>query len=120
MLANEGVEVNSSQSSFKQEIARSVEKLVVENVLRLAADKNGLQQVTAAALFKVDQLEEQYSRQLRSERDPAQKAHINFLLREITLFKDHPEKFVPSTGPDMPDGSPIGCGHIFPDANNVY
>lgn len=116
----EGVEVENAQSSFEQEIARSVEKLVVGNVLRLAADKNGLQQVTAAALLKVDELEEQYSKQLSSERDSAQKAHINYLLREIALFKDHPEKFVPSTGPDMPDGSPIGCGHDFPNTNFAY
>ncbi len=108
-----GIEVDTNQSPFEREIARAVEKLVVQNLLRLAADKAGLQQVTAVALYKVDQLEEGYQRAFISTSDSAQKAHFNYLLREIDLFKNHPEKFVPTLGPDMPDGSPIGCGHHF-------
>lgn len=105
----DGVTVDMSQTSFEQEIARSVEKRVVANLLHIAANKNGLQQVAAAALLKVDQLEERFRKEERSRRDPAQKAHLNLLLREIALFNEHPETFAPSIGPEMPDGSPIGC-----------
>lgn len=107
------VSAKADYTSFDQEIARMVEKLVVENILGLAANNNGMKQVTAAALYKINLLEKTYEQTLTSIDDAAQLAHFGYLLREIKLFKDHPEKYEPSPGADLPDGSPIGCETLF-------
>ena len=101
---------NERATVFQEEIAWAVEKLVVRHLIALAADKAGNQQVTAQAMYEVDQLANDFVRELESEEVTERRAHLVYLLNEISQFRQHPEKFKLPPAPELPAGSPIGCG----------
>ncbi|MCB0632582.1 MAG: zinc-dependent metalloprotease [Saprospiraceae bacterium] len=97
-------------SAYQQEIARIVQKLTVRHLLQLAGDKNIMQQVSAAALWKINQLEKQLSTAADSSSgNPDLQAHLAYLAEQIRQFKRSPEDYKVPAAPDLPDGSPIGC-----------
>lgn len=102
--------VKLDQLPYDQEIERVVEKLVVHQLLRLAGDEKIMQQVSAVALYKINQLETQLEAQLKSTRSPNQSAHVTYLLTQIDQFKRDPKAYQVPEAPELPDGSPIGCG----------
>lgn len=101
---------NDRETIYQEEIAWMVEKLVVKHLIGLAANRAGNQQVTAQAFYEVDQLANDFLRELESEEDVERRAHLVYLLNEISRFRQHPEKYQPPKAPKLPDGSPIGCG----------
>lgn len=102
--------VKLDQFPYEQEIERLVEKLVVHQLLRLAGDEKVMQQVSAVALYKINQLETQLETQLKETRSPNQLAHITYLQAQIDQFKRDPKSYKVPEAPALPDGSPIGCG----------
>lgn len=89
---------------FDIEIIEAVEKLMMQYLFQLASNKKGNQQVAAAALFQINKMEKAWIGKNNN-------AHTAFLLFQIEQFKKHPEKYEMPTVPQMPAGSPIGCGH---------
>ena len=97
---------------FQEEIAWIVEKLTAQHLIRLGAHKNGNQQVKAMAIYELDRLAEMMVRELEEEEIEERRAHLVYILNEITQFRQHPERYKATAAPELPDGSPIGCsGH---------
>ena len=101
---------NNRETEYEKEVARVVEKLVVQHLLRLAGDQSGNKQVAAVALHEAYGLAEQMQRELNAAKSVARRAHLEYLLFEIEKFKKDPSKYKVPKAPDMPAGSPIGCG----------
>lgn len=95
---------------YQQEIARMVEKQVVHQLLHLAGDKNVMRQVSAVALLKVHELNDRLAVDLKSAKDVNQRAHLLYLQEQVAQFKRDPKAYQLPEVPEMPDGSPIGCG----------
>jgi hypothetical protein len=97
----------SSLPAFEQEIGRVVHKRIVNHLLNIAGDKSIMQQVSAIALDEIRKLETKLLVNLPYS--PAQRAHINYLLNQIRIFKENPADFSIPPAPSLPDGAPIGC-----------
>ncbi len=108
-LAAESVRADQRQGGLDAEIARAVEKVFVHHVLQLAGDRDINRQVAATAWQVAQELENELEG--RARRTPALEAHIAYLQREIQQFKADPLRYKLPAIPDLPDGSPIGCGY---------
>jgi hypothetical protein len=97
----------SSLPAFEQEVGRIVHKRMVNHLLNIAGDKTIMQQVSAIALDEVRKLETKLLANLPYS--PAQRAHINYILQRIKIFKENPADFSIPPAPSLPDGAPIGC-----------
>ena len=95
-------------SGLKGEVARTVDQLALQHLIRLSANKNTSTQVKAMALLKINELE-QYLKDNLNSNDQNQKAHFTFALMEISQYKKDPDGIKMPEAPDLPDGSPIGC-----------
>ncbi len=104
---------NHRETVYQEEIAWIVEKLVVRHLIRLAASKSGNKQVIALAMYEIDRLVRDFVRELKNEEVEERKAHLVFLINEISMFLQHPKDYQPVKSPALPAGSPIGCGGGF-------
>ena len=100
---------NDRRSAYETEVAQAVEKIVVQHLLELAADRKISRQVAALALLSVDHLEETLQREREAADDEGREAHCRYLLEEIRRFREHPEQYKMPDLPPLPPGSPIGC-----------
>ena len=107
----EVVKVNKEDPTYHQELARMTEKLVMQHLLQLAGDPTINQQVSAVSLLKINELEKLLEQMEGFEQNPLQAAHYGYLIQQIRNFKRDPQDFKVPSIPNMPDGSPIGCGH---------
>mgnify|MGYP003869074617 CR=1 FL=1 len=107
------VTLDSYPTEMDVEINRIVQKLIVQHFLQLAALKNGNQQIAAAALGQINKMEKDFKADLSfNEKVEGNIAHLTYLIFQIDQFKKHPEKYEMPKTPEMPAGSPIGCGHF--------
>lgn len=104
---------NHRETVYQEEIAWIIEKLAVKNLIALAADKSGNRQVTALALYEIDRLAQDFLREMAEEKVEERRAHLAYMLNEISQFRQRPEDYQPVRSPEIPDGSPIGCGEGF-------
>ncbi|ELR73650.1 hypothetical protein C900_02054 [Fulvivirga imtechensis AK7] len=100
----------SHNNGYEGEIERTVDDMVLVNLMGLAVDKDASEQVKAIAYLKIDQLKNWLQSRLNSQQGDAQKAHYTFAIRKIEQFQDDPEKFELVKPLDPPAGSPIGMG----------
>ena len=99
--------VGKERSAYEKELGRAVEKLTLQHLLRLAINPDVQQQVAAAALAKIDDVEK--SAKLRSAAaDPADAAHNRYLAFQIERFRDNPKDLQFPKTPRLPAGPPIG------------
>jgi hypothetical protein len=104
---------NNRNNGYETEVALVVEKVAVDHLLRLAADRKGDRQVAALALLEVDGLEEQLETELDEAKTTARKAHCLYLLEEIDRFRERPEEYQWPQVAEMPPGAPIGECSVF-------
>jgi len=104
------VRVDGQDIAFEQELSRITEKLALQYLLRLAGDKEVMRQVSAVAWLKVNELEQEYDKRINQANTGNQLAHYTYLKAQIGQFKQHPQTYKMPEVPDLPDGSPIGCG----------
>lgn len=104
---------NERKTVYQEEIAWIVEKLVVQHLIQLAADKTANKQVNALALYELDRLTQDFVREMDEEKVDDRRAHLVYMLNEISQFRQRPADYQPAKNYDMPDGSPIGCGGHF-------
>ena len=100
--------VDQAQSKYRKELGRMLEKLTLQHLLRLALNTETQQQVTAAALHKVSDLEQ--VAKTRSAIDPADVAHNSYLAFQIDRFRRDPKEVELPKPARLPAGQPIGCG----------
>ncbi|HEY0368701.1 MAG TPA: zinc-dependent metalloprotease, partial [Chthoniobacterales bacterium] len=99
--------INGSASGYANELARVVEKQTLLHLLRLAVNADAQQQVNAAALQKIDELEKNVKS--RAANDAAQAAHNSYLLFQIERLRRNPKEFEFPKPARIPDGPPIGA-----------
>ena len=104
---------NERKTVYQEEIAWMIEKLAVKHFIHLAADKTINKQVNALALYELDQLTQDFVREMEDEKVGERRAHLVYMLNEISQFRQHPEDYHPVKSPELPAGSPIGCGGHF-------
>ena len=103
---------NSTTDSMNDELEKMVERLTIQHLLGLASNRKINQQVAAIARQMIYDVEWQFEQMaLKSHKDLSKKAHYNYVLNEIDLFKKNIKTFELPKIPEMPAGSPIGCGH---------
>ncbi|MEZ4777410.1 MAG: zinc-dependent metalloprotease [Bacteroidia bacterium] len=101
---------NSPDNTYLAEINRVIEKQVLYHLMDLAADTKAVPQVSAIAMLKIAQIEDLINSSLPTVKNEDRLAHYNMSLMEIEQFRHSPEKFQLPKAPELPDGSPIGCG----------
>jgi hypothetical protein len=102
------------EDTYLAEIGRVTEKLVLQNLMKLAMNQNASEQVRAVSLYKINELKE-YLDEKTSDNE-MEKAHIIHALSMIKQFSGNPNEWKNSLPKDLPDGSPIGmdaCGGHF-------
>ncbi|MEZ4830009.1 MAG: zinc-dependent metalloprotease [Bacteroidia bacterium] len=100
----------NNDKSYEEEIGRVVEKQVLYRLMNLAANQTTLPQARAIALLKIEQIEDWIRSNIATEKNEDKLAHFTLALMEIEQFRQSPEKFQIPDAPELPDGSPIGCG----------
>ncbi len=98
---------NDQQNAYEKELARLVEKQVLQHLFRVAASTEAQQQVSGAALLEIHDLQRDATRGLPADQGEAE--HRAFLQFEIEQFLRNPKDYQPIKAPRLPDGSPIGC-----------
>lgn len=98
----------SKTDSYKSEIGRVVDMVVLENLMLLSQDKNASDQARAVSFYKIETLAKWMQNLLIREKNENQKAHLSYALNLIERFRKDPDEFriFPSLNP--PAGSPIG------------
>ena len=98
--------VDQQQSGYRTELARIVEKLTVQHLLRVAANTETQQQVAAAALQKISEIEKRA--QSRATGASADAAHNSYLALQIERFRRNPKDIDLPKPARIPAGPPIG------------
>jgi hypothetical protein len=89
-----------ASSERSRQIGEQVYHRMVQHLLALAANADAAPTVRGNALLRLNNLS-------LDRLSPAQAALIRMQLNQ---FRENPESFKPSPAPQIPDGSPIGCG----------
>ncbi|HEX9700948.1 MAG TPA: zinc-dependent metalloprotease [Acidobacteriota bacterium] len=93
-------------NGYEAEINRAVERVVVDNLMRLAATAP-MSQVRAVATLSLEELDDRM--QTASGMQTADVAHYNLLSRDIERFMSRPAETYSQPGtPGAPPGAPIG------------
>lgn len=92
---------------YEAEIARAVQRVVVEELMALAATAD-MPQVRALASFALDRRMTQLERSVAALADDGEAAHRTLLARDIQRFLENPSAFKRPVPPVVPPGAPIG------------
>ncbi|MCX6549555.1 MAG: zinc-dependent metalloprotease [Acidobacteria bacterium] len=92
---------------YEAEIARAVQRVVIEELIGLAASAD-MPQVRAIAAFKLAKRAYELNNEVGPATDVATRAHASLLTRDIKRFLDNPESFKRPSPPVVPPGAPIG------------
>ena len=94
-----------TSTSYKEEVSHTIQYRMLQNLFNVVSSRKSITQVKAIANKNLDDLTSILN---------ADKSTFNRqLLREISEFKKHPEKFKTFKTPTIPDGSPIGSFQCF-------
>jgi hypothetical protein len=99
---------SAKKASFKAEIQRVVNNVLLYNLMRLSADEQAPTQVRAIASLKLEELRRWLDKQMESLKDEDQKAHYYYACSQIKLFQENPEKVKLALPLRPPAGAPIG------------
>lgn len=97
-------------TNYEKEIARTVEKLVVIHLLKVAYAEGQLPQVTATARYVLHNLQAQFKVEMEAATLDPQRAHFYYLGELIRQAATNIETLKLPEPLAMPPGSPIGCG----------
>jgi hypothetical protein len=98
----------STRSGYEAEIQRTVNAVILNDLMALAANERASNQVRAIAELKLDQLKDWAATQSGATRDQTQKAFLLYTAAQIKRFQDDPKKMNLTKPNDPPDGQPIG------------
>ncbi len=92
-------------TSYEAEIARAVQRVVVDELMGLAASAQ-MPQVRAMATLKLSRKFNELAK--LTPTDDGEAAHVALLGRDIKRFLDNPESYKRPAPPVVPPGAPIG------------
>lgn len=98
----------SEGSGYLAEIQRSVDNVVLNNLMTLATNNEASEQVRAIAYLKIDELKNWINSKTKSVKDESEKAHYIYALSQIKQFEENPVKFKIPAPVAPPPGDPIG------------
>jgi len=94
--------------AYEAEIARAVQRVVVDNLMRLAAVAD-MPQVRAVASLSLEEIQQQAADGRASAGSAAERAHLALLVRDVERFLTRPAESYSAPGvPSPPPGAPIG------------
>ena len=103
-------------AGYAGEIQHTVNSIVLNDLMALAANERASNQVRAIASWKLEKLKDWLTLQSRSTADDNQRAFVYYTLEQIKRFQDDPKKVNLTQPQAPPDGQPIGmddCGCIY-------
>ena len=95
-------------SGYEGEIQRTVNSVVLTELMTLAANERASNQVRAIAELQLEGLRGWASTQANQTRDQNQRAFLFYVAIQIKRFQDDPKKMNLTRPNDPPDGQPIG------------
>jgi hypothetical protein len=95
-------------TGYQAEIQRTVNMVVLMDLMALASGERASNEVRAIAEFKLDLLKSWLSNQRDLVRDENQAPFIIYALNQIKRFQEDPKKMNLTKSNDPPDGQPIG------------
>lgn len=93
---------------YQAEIQRTVNMVVLLDLMSLAAGERASNQVRAIAELKLDELKTWLIDQKSSTRDESEKAFVFYAAEQIGRFQQDPKKMNLTRPNEPPDGQPIG------------
>jgi hypothetical protein len=93
---------------YEGAIQRTVNAVVLDHLMALAADEHASVQVRGVAALKLDELKKWIATQTPSTRDEALRAEFFFATSQIDRFQKNPAEIHVTTPAPPPDGDPIG------------
>ncbi|MDX1638704.1 MAG: zinc-dependent metalloprotease [Balneolaceae bacterium] len=102
-------------SGYEGAIQRTVDYVVLHNLMELVADDQANAQVRAVGHQKLEELGQWLSTKADDMNDASQKAAYSYMAKQISEFIDDPATLKQQTDPlSPPPGSPIGSGGYSP------
>ncbi|HEU4874151.1 MAG TPA: zinc-dependent metalloprotease [Pyrinomonadaceae bacterium] len=95
-------------AGYAGEIQRSVDMIVLVDLMALASGERASNQVRAIASWKLDQLKNWLTSQSRLGADENRHAFLFYAIDQIKRFQDDPKKMNLTPPQAPPDGQPIG------------
>jgi len=93
---------------YNGEIQRTVDMVVLHDLMALATGERASNQVRAVAELKLDQLKVWIARQKAVAANEEQRAFLFYAGEQIKKFQEDPKKMNLTRAQDPPDGQPIG------------
>jgi hypothetical protein len=93
---------------YAGELQRTVDMVVLGDLMSLAANERALNQVRAITSWKLDQLKTWATSQSRITTDQNHRAFLFYSLEQIKRFQEDPKKMNLTPPQAPPDGQPIG------------
>lgn len=98
----------SARSGYEAEIQRTVNAVVLNELMALAANERASNQVRAIAEYQLDMLKAWLIDQRNLTRDQSRSAFLLYAANQIKRFQEDPKKMNLTKPNDPPDGQPIG------------
>lgn len=95
-------------TGYAGEIKRSVDMIVLVDLMALASGERASNQVRAIASWKIEQLKNWLASQSRLAADENRRAFLFYSINQIKRFQDDPKKMNLTPAQQPPDGQPIG------------
>jgi hypothetical protein len=95
-------------SGYNAEIQRTVNMVVLSDLMSLAAGERASNQVRAIAELKLEELKGWLFTQPDLTRDENRRAYLFYAINQIKRFQEDPKKMNLTRANDPPDGQPIG------------
>lgn len=89
-------------------IQRTVDSVVLDHLMSLAADEHAAPQTRAAASLKLNELKDWIPGQLKTATDESRRAHLFFAVQQIERFEKNPAAAHLNAPAPPPAGDPIG------------
>ena len=95
-------------TGYAGEIQRSVDVIVLSDLMALSSGERASNQVRAVASWKLEQLKNWLTLQSRLATDEDRRAFLFYSIDQIKRFQDDPKKMNLTPAQQPPDGQPIG------------
>ena len=96
------------RGDYGGEIQRTVNAVVLNELMSLAANERASNQVRAIAEIRLDALRNWLQQQVNLAPDENQRAFVFYAANQIKRFQEDPKKMNLTKPNDPPDGQPIG------------
>ncbi|HKO34850.1 MAG TPA: zinc-dependent metalloprotease [Pyrinomonadaceae bacterium] len=98
----------TTNTGYEGEIQRTVNAVVLNKLMTLAANERASNQVRAIAELQLEALRDWAATHANQTRDANQRAFLLYTANQIKRFQDDPKKMNLTRPGDPPDGQPIG------------